>query len=108
MTEKNRTYLDKAGNRIPFSVPENYFEGFALEMDQQIGAAQVTVKRMVTPWMYMAAMFVGVFILGNVIFNIYQENKRKHAEMYEMYIISQLDDSALMEYYYNSYLTAED
>jgi len=108
MTEKNRTYLEKAGNRIPFKVPENYFEHFAQEIDRQIGTTQVTTKRVITPWMYMAAMFVGIFIMGNVLFNIYQENKQKHADMYEMYIITQLDNSALMEYYYNSYLAAED
>jgi hypothetical protein len=100
--------LKKTGNKIPFQVPENYFENFALEMDSKIGSQQLTVKKLMSPWMYMAAMFVGLLVLGNVLFSVYRDNQKKHTEMYELYVASQLDDSALTEYYYNSMMVSEE
>ena len=100
--------LNKTGNRIPFQVPENYFENFAVEMDSKIGSQQLSLKRVMSPWLYMAAMFVGLLVLGNVLFSVYRDNQKKHTEMYEMYVASQTDDSALMEYYYNSILVVEE
>lgn len=100
--------LNKTGNRIPFQVPENYFENFALEMESKIGNQQLTVKRLMSPWMYMAAMFVGLLVVGNVLFSVYKDNQKKHNEMYELYVTSQVDDSALMEYYYNSLMISEE
>jgi hypothetical protein len=100
--------LNKTGNRIPFQVPDNYFENFALEMDSKIGNQQLTVKRLMSPWLYMAAMFVGLLVIGNVLFTVYKDNQKRHTEMYELYVTSQLDDSALMEYYYNSMMVSEE
>jgi len=100
--------LKKTGNRVPFTVPEQYFENFALEMESKLGSQQLTVKRLMSPWMYMAAMFVGLLVLGNVLFSIYRDNQNNHTEMYELYVSSQVDDSALMEYYYNSLMVTEE
>lgn len=108
METNNSKYLDEIGKKIPFQVPENYFENFAIEMDSRISTQQVTVRKMIAPWMYMAAMFVGVLFMANLFYTIWMDNKTKHAEMYDMYVSSQLDDSAMMEYYYNSTYVEEE
>lgn len=102
MEAKTGNKLNEIGNRIPFQVPENYFDSFALEMDGRIGASKVSMKKMFAPWMYMAAMFVGLLLLGNVFLSVYKTNKAQNQEMYEMYVLSQLDDSVLMDYYYST------
>lgn len=108
MNQNKQSHLESIGNRNPFSVPDNYFENFALAMDGHIASKQVSAKRIIMPWMYLAAMFVGVFILGNIFFNIYQSNQRDSAELYEMYVTSQLNVSAHTEYYWNSDLSNDE
>jgi len=91
--------LDEIGKELPFEVPSNYFEQFAVQMDEQIDFKPVTVRKLLKPWMYMAAMFVGILLLGQVFYNIYQNNTTKNAENYELYVLSQVDETVLMDYY---------
>lgn len=93
--------LNGIGNKIPFSVPENYFENFALEMDSRNVLKSVSFRKLMAPWMYMAAMFVGLFLIANVFYNLHQQQKAQETEMYEMYVRSQMDESILFDYYYN-------
>ena len=69
MKKNNNIKLDNIGNQLPFSVPENYFEDFAAKFEAEHIVVSVPVKRLLKPWMYMAAMFLGVFfILFSLIF----------------------------------------
>lgn len=102
--EKNRKNmtLEEAGNRIPFTVPENYFEEFALKMEGQTGqAVTVPFRKMVKPWVYLAAMFVGVIMMGKVFYTVHSNNVAKNAENYELYMVSQVDESLVYENYLN-------
>ena len=100
MDKRKHISLDEIGNKIPFSVPENYFEQFAVQMDDQMGVATIPVKRMLKPWMYMAAMFVGVLLLAQVVYSVYNNNKAKN-EMFELYVLSQMDDSHMADIYFS-------
>lgn len=94
---------EKIGDRNPFAVPENYFEDFATQMETQISAEQVNVKKLFKPWMYMAAMFVGILMMGHVFFAIYKQHQtKKEAELYELYLLSQLDYAVEYDLYLDS------
>lgn len=108
METKRKITLQETGNKLPFTVPENYFENLALEMDSRIAAQNTTFKKLIRPWMYMAAMFVGVFLMGNVFYTIHQQNKSRDAEMYEMYVQSQIDESIVFDYYLSETVNQED
>jgi hypothetical protein len=99
MEKIDQKILQTYGNSNPFTVPEGYFEDFASDINSQIAAEQVTFKKLMKPWMYLAAMFVGVFLIGNVFYAIHQQNKNRDAELYEMYLMSQLDQTILYDYY---------
>ena len=99
MERKPNKLLQECGNKNPFTVPENYFEEFAAGMDARVTSNQVTLKRLVKPWMYMAAMFVGLFLMGNVFYSIYQQNRNNDTDLYEMYLTSQIDQSVVFDYY---------
>jgi hypothetical protein len=114
--KKEKNILKKIGNDLPFGVPENYFEQFANEIDRQIGYA----KEMEVPksqkrsfavisksWLYMAAMFVGIFLLGNVFYLVFKNSERQKQENYEMYLLSQVDEPTMMYYYMNDAYEAE-
>ncbi len=101
MEKKDKNILEEIGNRNPFVVPENYFEGFSKRMDAQIGNIKIKPKNMLKPWLYMAAMFVGIFVLGNVFYLFYRQHqeKRDAVDLYEYYVSSQIDSSVLIDFY---------
>lgn len=99
MNKKKHISLDDVGNKLPFTVPENYFEQFAQNIESQISAKQVSVYKLLKPWMYMAAMFVGILIFAQVFYSVYQNNTKSKEDNYESYVLSQVDESSIMDYY---------
>jgi hypothetical protein len=66
---KEDNILRKVGTQNPFRVPENYFEDFRLELMNKLPEkesipswSELTVWQRVKPWLYMAAMFVGIML----------------------------------------------
>jgi hypothetical protein len=99
MKDRKHISLDDIGNKLPFTVPENYFEQFAAQIDGQISVKPVPVINLLRPWIYMAAMFIGLFLMGKVSLSVYQNNKIVNAENYEMYVMSQVDEDEMIYYY---------
>jgi len=100
MNSDNKNILKETGNRLPFTVPEGYFEDFALQFEQnQLAVKKLSIRKIAMPWIYMAAMFTGLLLMGNLIYHVYQNNKQENSEMYDMYVMSQLDNSVMIDYY---------
>jgi len=99
MKKNKHITLEEIGNELPFGVPENYFEQFASQLEEQIDFKPVSIHRLLKPWMYMAAMFLGVLMMGQFFYTVYQNNTVKNADNYESYILSQVDETTLMDYY---------
>ena len=100
MGNKKHILFEDATKKLPFALPENYFEDFAAQMDAQIMIKPVSVMRLMRPWMYMAAMFLGVLFLSRLGYNLYQDkNNTLLAENYELYIMSQVDETEIIDYY---------
>ena len=66
---KEDNILRKVGTQNPFRVPENYFEDFRLKLMNKLPEkesipswSELTVWQRVKPWLYMAAMFVGIML----------------------------------------------
>ncbi len=91
--------LDEIGKELPFRVPENYFNDFAAQIDKQTGYRKRTLAFM-RPWMYAAAVFVGIVVVGQVFYNTNRQ-KTMTAENYESYVMAQVDESSLVDYYVN-------
>lgn len=99
MDKELHKILKETGNRNPFTVPENYFESFATEIETKIGKDRLSAKKLLKPWFYLAAMFVGLFFIGNVFYAVYQNNRKMDADLYEMYVMSQIDQTVVLDYY---------
>lgn len=67
--------LDDIEKRNPFTVPDNYFANFNEEIMNRLPEKEVVHPQKVTmwtkakPWVYMAAMFMGLFFTIRVITN---------------------------------------
>jgi hypothetical protein len=96
---KKNMNLNEIGNRKPFAVPENYFEDFANNFEVQIALKPLSPLKLLRPWMYMAAMFLGVFFMSRVVYTVYTDNKIANAENYELYVMSQVNDVENLEYF---------
>lgn len=64
--ETKKQKLDDIDKKVPFKVPENYFYQFNQSIMAKLPEKEVTIHRKVTfwektkPWVYMAAMFIGL------------------------------------------------
>ncbi|OIP82791.1 MAG: hypothetical protein AUK44_06905 [Porphyromonadaceae bacterium CG2_30_38_12] len=97
--KNNSNYtLQKIGNRKPFTVPSNYFDEFALQMEKNIGNNKTVNKHFIRTWMYVAAAFMGVVLLSAIFYNANENKKLANAENYELYVMSQLNDVENVEY----------
>ena len=66
---KESNLLKKVGTKNPFNVPDQYFENFTRELMNQLPEKEniptmpeLTLWQRVKPWVYMAAMFVGIML----------------------------------------------
>ena len=97
--KNNKLLIEEMSKELPFIVPENYFKQFALQMEEQIGIKKLTIRKSLKPWMYMAAMFVGIVVLGPVFYTVNQNSQSRNAENYESYVLSQVDENSLADLY---------
>ncbi len=102
MKNNEHISLNEIGNKIPFTVPENYFEQFALNIESQTKEVTIPVRQLLKPWMFMAAAFIGVLLFAKVTYSVYSTSQDKNNENYEMYVMSQLDESVVYDYYVNN------
>ncbi|MDR0370303.1 MAG: hypothetical protein LBH80_00385 [Prevotellaceae bacterium] len=99
MKTENHISIDEINRELPFSVPPDYFEQFAQKIDEQIGNRRPPLGKMMTSWLYLAAMFIGVLLLGSLFYSIYQKRFAEKNEMMEMYILSQVKEISMFDYY---------
>ena len=99
MNKKNKISLSEIGKELPFTVPENYFEHFALNMEAQIGSESYSSRKIIRSWMYAAAAFVGVCMLGQTFYKVYQAKQVEKSEYYESYVLSQVNEASMIDYY---------
>ena len=99
MKNNKNILTEEMTKELPFSVPENYFNQFADQMDKQTVFKKSIIRTVFKPWMYMAAMFVGILIMGQVFYTINRNNTTRNAENYETYVLSQVDENSLAEIY---------
>ena len=99
MKKNNKISLDEIGRELPFTVPENYFEHFALQIDEQINRNSGSNHRFLRQWMYAAAAFVGIFMIGQTYYKAYQTNATQKADTYEAYVLSQVNEASMVDYY---------
>lgn len=103
--ERNKT-LERIGTELPFKVPENYFDQFASQFEVRIDAKKPRHISLQKKWMSIAAMFIGVLVIGQLLLKQYdkqydKETANKH-DNYEAYVLMQVDESSLVDCYVNN------
>lgn len=67
-----KTRLDDIGNKNPFTVPEDYFAKFNAEIMMKLPEKDVAAPKKVSMWtkvkpyMYLAAMVIGIVFIVNI------------------------------------------
>lgn len=99
MMEKKNISLDKIDKKLPFTVPENYFEDFAARMELQVaGETLQPPHRRVLNWrVAVAAVFAGILLAGALYATIFKNASK--SDNYESYVLSQVDESSMLYYY---------
>ena len=102
----------KYGKKNPYTVPEGYFDRFTEELMRQLPDKEATTPPevklwdRVKPWVYMAAMFVGLmFTIRAFVGNIQEGNDANLSDMSDEYIESIVDQTMMDDYELYQYLT---
>lgn len=120
--------IDRTKN--PFKVPENYFAQFNEEIMNRLPEREIVPQRTVTlwdkvkPWVYMAAMFIGLFFIVQFLSNQKSDNniasrqalvqspskaenswsaEQVSEEEFYQYLEQQLVDESYFDYMYDQY-----
>jgi len=95
--------LDKISKEVPFTLPNDYFEQFASNIDKQIAPKHRVHK--LHQWLYAAAMFGGVITIGLVSYTLYTNNKTQAPliteDYYDSLINAGVSEDLLVEYILN-------
>jgi len=99
MENKKNILFENTSRKLPFTVPENYFEEFAAGIDQAIARKPAKKVISIRSWLYIAAMLTGLIVMSKAGYNIYVNHKITNSENYELYVISQLHEDEVMDLY---------
>lgn len=97
------TSLKTSKKELPFTIPDGYFEQFAANIDKQIAPK----KRLLTPyrWVYAAAMFGGIIMIGLIGYTVYTnhtpETPLMAEDYYENLISAGVSEDLLVDYILN-------
>lgn len=109
METKKQTLAD-IGNKVPFSVPENYFSQLndtimaSLPEKQAPVIEPISIWDKAKPWAYMAAMFLGLFFTVRVLVintNTQQEDYWSGVEISEEEFFDYIETQFVDEDYYD-------
>jgi len=95
--------LNEIGKEVPFTLPKDYFEQFASNIDKQIAPKKHV--RNLHQWFYAAAMFGGVITIGLVSYTLYVNNTKQTPliteDYYDNLINAGVSEDLLVEYILN-------
>ena len=113
--------MARCGKERPFTVPEGYFEHFHEQLMSNLPenapvvapTIKVSLMTRIKPWLYMAAMFVGIIFMVQGIMYVHEthlgtDNIASIEDIYTEDIDHFMSSSLYNEYVLYSYLTTND
>ena len=117
-------FNEKTKTNHPFTTPEGYFDRFADQLMEQLPdkepvvVKKITLWERVSPWVYMAAMFIGValffkyaltpgnkFEASDPIRYDHSSVKKALADMSEDEFFEIMEEQAIQTSYYQTFIT---
>ncbi|MBR5843306.1 MAG: hypothetical protein IKY75_01855 [Bacteroidaceae bacterium] len=110
--KKKEDILQQIGGKTGYKVPEGYFENFTARMTEQLPERQLPKPEIVTTWqklrpyIYLAAMFAGIWLMLQVfVAPIVEADKAMTAsvendEDLEEYMLYSMDNYTVFETFY--------
>lgn len=117
----DKILMERYGKKHPFTIPEGYFEQFreqlmsSLPEDEPMAtpATKISIMTRIKPWLYMAAMFVGIIFMVQGLMYVQQNQFSSNdiaiaEELYAEEVDHFMSSSLYSEYVLYSYLTTND
>lgn len=90
---------EKIGSEVPFTVPKGYFEHFTQQLMNELPQPAEAPKEIklsnwqrFRPYIYMAAMFVGIWLMMRVFYNVSNQDSINLDNMPENIAMAMVDD----------------
>lgn len=110
--KENRKILDEIGGKSGFTVPEDYFKNLSTRITEQLPEREAPKIEIVTPWqrlrpyIYMAAMFAGIWLMVQVFVAPAVEAEQEltaateQEEELDEYMLYSMDEYTVFETFY--------
>ena len=110
--KKKDDILQQVGGKTGYKVPDGYFEQFTARMTEQLPERQLPKPEIVTTWhklrpyIYLAAMFAGIWLMLQVfVAPVVEADKAmtasvEHEEDLEEYMLYSMDEYTVFETFY--------
>lgn len=108
----NRKILDEIGGKSGFKVPDNYFETLSARITEQLPERnlpkpeKITLWHRLRPYIYMAAMFAGIWLMVQVFVAPAVEAEKEltaaaeQEEIMDEYMLYSMDEYTVFETFY--------
>ena len=110
MTEKGKNIIDELRDRQPFRVPERYFDDFTGDFLRSLPRKltpeekKISFYDRVKPWLYLAAMIVGIIVLFNIFHQTTETTVEKKPVLSSINVdIEEEDDDEFFDYIKDQY-----
>lgn len=109
MEKEKSEILSKISKDPGFKVPDNYFENFADNMTKSLPQRQIqeekkpTLWHFVRPWVYMAAMFAGIWCMMNLFTLMRNDSSSLNPSIAEAFKNESFVDDFMMTNDFNNY-----
>ena len=97
--------LDELRDRQPFRVPERYFEDFTADLMHRIPPKMTAETKVISfydrikPWLYLAAMFIGIIVLFNIFSKTSDSDKDVNKGLSSVSVVlEEAEDADFLEY----------
>ena len=120
MMKDEQKLMQQYGKKQPFATPEGYFESFHEQLMSRLPETEptaaptvkVTLMTRIKPWIYTAAMFMGIIFMVQGIMYVQQAQMTNNSIAFEDIYTEEADrfmySSLYDEYVLYSYLTTND
>ena len=105
---KQKINIEDFDKKLPFGIPDGYFETFPSRMIAQLEQPKKSIRfrKSLKIWISIVAMFVGMLLVGKFYFMPSHSAKvlsEVSVDTYDNYVLSQVDESQLIDIYVNNY-----
>lgn len=100
MKESGNIKLDGLNKKLPFAVPDGYFEKFSatIPAPTSAGVRKVSLYHTLRPYLFAVAIFVGILLISIPVYRKIHSPKEIPVSDLKSYVVNEMDEETVVDY----------